>query len=80
MYCGPSSTSRAILATHWPVSDATTAQIVRDFYTALQSGASMTAALREAQAALRQNPATSDPVFWGAFVMIGDAQRSLAIR
>ncbi|MCL5777321.1 CHAT domain-containing protein [Limibaculum sp. FT325] len=72
--------SRAILATHWPVSDATTARIVRDFYTGLRAGKSMTAALREAQEALRRNPATSDPVFWGAFVMIGDAQRDLAIR
>ncbi|MDT8344379.1 MAG: CHAT domain-containing protein [Thermohalobaculum sp.] len=72
--------SRAILATHWPVSDATTARIVQDFYASLRAGASMSAALRGAQTALRQNPATSDPVFWGAFVMIGDARQTLTIR
>ena len=69
--------TRALLATHWPVSDGLTARIVRDFYTGLRAGKSMTAALRDAQAALRSNPATSDPVFWGAFVLIGDAERAL---
>ncbi|MEM1382490.1 MAG: CHAT domain-containing protein [Pseudomonadota bacterium] len=67
----------ALLATHWPVADAVTAEVVRDFYTGLRSGQSMTAALKAAQQRLRSNPSTSDPLFWGAFVMIGDAQRQL---
>ncbi|MEM8700156.1 MAG: CHAT domain-containing protein [Pseudomonadota bacterium] len=68
--------TRALLATHWPVSDDITAAMVRRFYGGLREGRTMTAALGEAQEILRRTRATSDPIFWGAFVMIGDAERA----
>ncbi|MEM6972954.1 MAG: CHAT domain-containing protein [Pseudomonadota bacterium] len=67
----------AVVASHWPVGDAVTAQIVADFYDRLTAGATMSEALRAAQASLRSNRGTSDPLFWGAFVVIGDAERTL---
>ncbi|MEO1467879.1 MAG: CHAT domain-containing protein [Pseudomonadota bacterium] len=70
----------AVLATHWPVFDQQTAQVVTDFYTALERGERMAPALRAAQARIRENPATSDPLFWGAFVLIGDADRAIAFN
>ncbi|MEM9783763.1 MAG: CHAT domain-containing protein, partial [Pseudomonadota bacterium] len=67
----------AVVASHWPVGDAVTAQIVADFYAGLTDGQTMAAALRAAQASLRTTRETSDPLFWGAFVVIGDAERRL---
>lgn len=72
--------SRAILASHWPVTDDITAAIVRRFYGSLKDGKSMSDSLREAQGVLRKTRATSDPIFWGAFVMIGDAERQLVVQ
>ena len=70
--------TRSLFATHWPVTDDITAAMVRRFYGGLREGKSMTASLGEAQRLLRKTQATSDPIFWGAFVMIGHAERPLA--
>lgn len=72
--------TRALLATHWPVSDDITAQMIQTFYTELQDGKTMQAALRTAQKQVRNNPDTSDPVFWGAFIIAGDASQKLINR
>lgn len=72
--------TRALLATHWPVSDDITAQMIRDFYTELRNGQTMQAALRAAQKKVRDNPETSDPIFWGAFIIAGDASQKLTNR
>ncbi|MEM7059638.1 MAG: CHAT domain-containing protein [Pseudomonadota bacterium] len=72
--------TRALLATHWPVSDDITAQMIKTFYTELKNGRTMQAALRTAQRQVRSNPDTSDPIFWGAFIIAGDASRTLTIR
>ncbi|MEM6932385.1 MAG: CHAT domain-containing protein, partial [Pseudomonadota bacterium] len=69
--------TRAILATHWPVNDEITAAVIRKFYGGLQEGQSMRASLGEAQKILRKNRLTSDPLFWGPFVVIGNAQRTI---
>lgn len=74
-----SAGARAVLATHWPVADAETTQLIEAFFAELKDGRiSFTEALRAAQARLRQDPATSHPFYWGAFVLIGDGGLSLA--
>ncbi|MEM7237477.1 MAG: CHAT domain-containing protein [Pseudomonadota bacterium] len=72
--------TRAILATHWPVNDEITAAVIRKFYGGLREGKSMRASLGEAQKILRKNRLTSDPLFWGPFVVIGNAQRTIAAQ
>lgn len=72
--------TRSLLATHWPVGDQVTAGVVRDFYDGLSKGKSMQQALGDAQKAVRSNPATSDPLFWGPFVMIGDAKGRISAQ
>lgn len=62
-----------MLATHWPVADAETTRLIAFFFERLKGGGvSFAEALREAQARLRGAPATSHPIFWGPFVLIGD--------
>ncbi len=67
-----------MLATHWPVADRETTALMANFFGRLKGGETdFNTALQAAQAELRRNPATSHPVFWGPFVLIGDADRTL---
>ena len=70
--------ARAVLATHWPVADKETTLLMERFFRLLKDdGLDFADALQQAQEELRRNPATSHPVFWGPFVLIGDASASL---
>jgi CHAT domain-containing protein/tetratricopeptide (TPR) repeat protein len=65
--------ARAALVTHWPIADGgPSLQLVETFYRNLDLGARYTEALRAAQTEVRRNPATSDPFYWAAFVLVGD--------
>lgn len=73
-----SAGARTVLATHWPVADGETTRLVEAFFAALKDDrTTFTGALRAAQARLRDNPATSHPFYWGAFVLIGDGALGL---
>ena len=73
-----SAGARTVLATHWPVADAETTLLMKKFYGQLKSDDSTFAnALRDAQSELRNDPATSHPIFWGPFVLIGDGAQTL---
>ncbi len=61
--------ARAVVATQWPVGDAS-ADVMDTFYTRLAAGSTPDAALRDAQLALRSAPATSHPFYWGGFVLV----------
>ena len=74
-----SAGARTVLATHWPVADAETTTLMKKFYGQLKSEDSTFAtALRAAQGELRNDPATSHPIFWGPFVLIGDGAQTLS--
>lgn len=76
-----SAGARTVLATHWPVADAETTQLVTAFFRRLKTdGVSFDTALRGAQDDLRRRPETSHPVFWGPFVLIGDGGLTLQER
>jgi CHAT domain-containing protein len=63
---------QAVIATLWPVDDAATAQLVTDFYDGvLGDRVDLASALRRAQRAMLQRPATSHPYYWAAFYMAG---------
>jgi tetratricopeptide (TPR) repeat protein len=63
----------AVVATLWPVEDATTARLVREFYRGLARRLTAAEALRAAQRRIRQTPATAAPFYWAGFVLVGDA-------
>ena len=69
--------ARAVLSTYWPISDAgESEELIEDFYSAARSG-TIGEALRSAQGRLMANPKSSHPIYWGAFFIVGDAQKPL---
>ena len=57
----------------WPVDDASTAELMRLFYShLLRQNQAPARALREAQREMRRNSAYNDPYYWAGFVFIGD--------
>lgn len=69
--------AHAVLSTYWPISDAGESEaLVTDFYRNARTD-TIGGALQKAQITLMSNRQSSHPLFWGAFVLIGDAQKSL---
>ena len=66
--------ARAVLAALWKVDDRATAEFVKQFYEALISGKSKTAALSDARAIFKNHPikAWRHPYYWAAFELYGD--------
>jgi CHAT domain-containing protein/tetratricopeptide (TPR) repeat protein len=57
----------------WPVDDASTAELMRLFYSRLlRQNQAPALALREAQREIRRSSKYSDPYYWAGFVFIGD--------
>ncbi|HKK36923.1 MAG TPA: CHAT domain-containing protein [Paracoccaceae bacterium] len=70
--------ARAVLATHWPVADEETTELMTRFFRRLRDeNDDFGDALRQGQDELRRRPETSHPVFWAPFVLIGDASKTL---
>jgi len=63
-----------VLCSLWPVSDVSTAKLMREFYAALQKGASVEQALQQAQLALLADPTTSHPFYWAGFIAVHGPQ------
>ncbi len=62
-----------VLVSLWRVDDRATAELMEGFYRALLTeGKPAAAALRQAQAELRQVPAWGSPSYWAGFVLQGD--------
>jgi len=65
--------ARGVLVSLWEVEDRATAELMRLFYReVLQRGRTPAAALRAAQAALREEPGWQAPYYWAGFVLQGD--------
>jgi CHAT domain-containing protein len=63
----------SVVASLWKVNDRSTAELMTTFYRNLRTaGTTKAAALREAQLALRRNPASAHPYFWAPFILIGN--------
>lgn len=73
-----SAGARTVLATHWPVADEETTELMQIFYGRLRDdNETLAQALRGAKAELRGQPNRSHPIFWGPFVLIGDGALKL---
>lgn len=62
--------ARSLIVSLWKVPDEATAPLMREFYRGLLLGESKTSALRAAQDLVRTS--RSHPVYWAAFILIGD--------
>ena len=61
----------ALLMSLFKVDDDATQELMRIFYQRWKETGDKRIAIREAKRELRQNPKYKDPIYWGAFVMIG---------
>ena len=69
--------ARAVLTTYWPISDEGESEaLIENFYRAARSG-TIGDALQNAQLAIMNERASSHPIYWGAFFVVGDANKSL---
>jgi CHAT domain-containing protein/Tfp pilus assembly protein PilF len=68
--------ARSVLMSLWKVPDKESAGFMEMFYTKWQSGATMTAAMRQTMLAMMRSSQrerhTSHPIFWGGFVLVGN--------
>jgi CHAT domain-containing protein len=69
--------ARAVMASHWSVFDDQTQELTSAMYREIGAGKTFSSSLRAAQVQLRNNPKTSHPIYWAAFVMIGDGGLTL---
>ncbi|WP_291726056.1 CHAT domain-containing protein [Bernardetia sp.] len=61
----------ALLMSLFKVDDDATQELMKIFYKKWKETQDKRVAIREAKRELRQNPNYADPIYWGAFVMIG---------
>jgi tetratricopeptide (TPR) repeat protein len=64
----------ALIASLWRIDDGLTIQLMQHLYQALQGGWSKSAALQRAQIALLAEIPDLNPVYWGAFQLIGSTR------
>ena len=55
----------------WKVDDTATKDLMVDYYQHLNAGAGHSAALRQAQLTMLQDPKRTHPYYWGAFIVLG---------
>jgi CHAT domain-containing protein len=70
--------ARSVVASLWRVTDEPTAEFMRTFYKTLGEGKSKAASLRTAKLQLLQADETLAPRHWAAFVLLGEANDSIA--
>ena len=70
--------ARSVLASHWPVPDDfnATENLISALYNA-KPGEPINQSLREAREPLMDNPLTSHPYYWAAFIVLGDGSKPL---
>jgi len=68
------SGASSVVSTLWRISDRPSAGFMRTFYSALDKGQSVSAALREAKLAFRRSGGPlAHPRYWAGYVLNGDA-------
>ncbi|MFL6286663.1 MAG: CHAT domain-containing protein [Pyrinomonadaceae bacterium] len=71
--------SKSVIASLWKVDDASTAELMRHFYSALiKDGLPPAAALRAAKEAVRAQERWRAPYFWAGFVLQGEYEGNFA--
>ena len=67
-----------VIATLWPVEDRSTARLMTLLHRNLKESESEIAATAAAQRAMLREPATSDPFYWAAVVLVGGPQKPMS--
>ena len=68
--------AKSVVASLWQVNNASTAELMRIFYTGMEKkGMTPAAALREAQLEISRRPEWSAPYYWAGFVIEGEYAR-----
>ncbi len=67
-----------MLASHWPVPDDfnATENLISALFKA-EAGTAMNASLAQAQRKAMDDPLTSHPYYWAAFILLGDGTKPL---
>ena len=71
---------KRVVCSHWSVNDASTAELMGDFFEGIAKAArrgetiDYAAALQTARKAVRANPRWSSPYYWAPFVLVGPAE------
>nr|WP_246450744.1 CHAT domain-containing protein [Sphingomonas rhizophila] len=70
--------ARSVVASHWPVPESfdATKRLISGLLSA-KAGEPLAMALGEAQRGLMDDPRTSHPVYWAAFIILGDGAKPL---
>ncbi|WP_155645983.1 CHAT domain-containing protein, partial [Erythrobacter donghaensis] len=70
--------ARSVLASHWPVPDDfnATENLISSLFKA-SPGTAMNESLAKAQRAAMDDPLTSHPYYWAAFILLGDGTKPL---
>jgi CHAT domain-containing protein len=70
--------ARSVLASHWPVPDDfnATENLISSLFKA-EPGTAMNESLAKAQRAAMDDPLTSHPYYWAAFILLGDGTKPL---
>lgn len=70
--------ARSVLASHWPVPDefSATENLISALFKA-DAGTAMNASLAQAQRQAMDDPLTSHPYYWAAFILLGDGSKPL---
>jgi CHAT domain-containing protein len=63
--------AESVLASHWPVNDNATSQLMTEFMRRWRAGEPRAQAWREAQLELLRSKDFSNPYFWSAFTLTG---------
>ena len=63
--------AETVLASHWPVNDKATSQLMTEFIRRWQAGEPRAKAWREAQLSLLRSKDFASPYFWAAFTLTG---------
>ena len=70
--------SKSVLSSLWKVEDVATAELMRHFYEALlKERLAPSAALRQAQLKMSENPRWRSPFYWAAFTLQGEYRHSI---
>ncbi|GGF26079.1 hypothetical protein GCM10011611_35140 [Aliidongia dinghuensis] len=66
--------ARSVIATHWAIPSLTAVKITNGTFRRLSASPDMTRgeALRQAELDVANDPATAHPLYWGAFVLMGE--------
>ncbi|MEP3421671.1 MAG: CHAT domain-containing protein [Erythrobacter sp.] len=70
--------ARAVVASHWPVPDDfdATQRLVQGLITG-EPGQGLSSSLSDAQRGLMEDPDTSHPFYWAAFIVLGDGTKPI---